>query len=135
MSPLRVRTQIVGQGAVVASLHSAVLDQVNLANSMDSGGTSLMQKLIALPSIITKSNKNGKQIIGRGLFHSIVVPTEDPECYLVSYFAVNAPEASGVLGALPVFIEETLVPPRDGWTRGHGPPGNFLFFLILHEKR
>jgi len=93
---LRIRTQIIGQGAVVASLHSAVLDQVNLTNAIDSEGTTLLQSLIALPSIVTKSNKNGKQIVGR-LFHSIT-PTEDSECYMVSYFAVNAPEASGVLG-------------------------------------
>ena len=52
---LQVRTQIVGQGAVVASLHSTVLDQVNLTNSIDSEGTFFMQKRIALPSIITKS--------------------------------------------------------------------------------
>ena len=68
---LTIFTQIFGQGAVVAFLHSAVLDQVNLTNSIDSDYTYLMQKLIALPSIITKSNKNGKQIVGH-LFHSII---------------------------------------------------------------
>jgi hypothetical protein len=101
----RVRTQIIGQASLVTSLETITLDNVNLTNAIDDAGTTLLQALISTSSIKTKTNKNGKNIIGR-LFHSIT-PTEFQECYSVSYFQVNSQEATSVLSALPLFIEET----------------------------
>jgi len=100
---LNVRKMILGQAAIVNSLASVDLDNVDLINKVDSEGTTLMQALMSVESIVSKKNKNDKEIFGR-LFHAIT-PTSDPSCYTVSFFNVNMSEASSVIAALPLFIE------------------------------
>jgi hypothetical protein len=99
----RVRSQSIGQASIVKSLSAVGLDNVNLLNVIDDKGTTLLEALISLPSIVSKKNKSGKEIFGR-LFHSIT-PSADPQCYTVSFFNVNMKEASSVIAALPLFIE------------------------------
>ena len=98
-----VRKQSIGQASIVKSLSAVGLDNVNLLNVINDKGTTLLEALISLPSIVSKKNKSGKEIFGR-LFHSIT-PSADPQCYTVSFFNVNMKEASSVIAALPLFIE------------------------------
>jgi len=100
---LNIRKMILGQAAIVNSLASVELDNVDLMNKVDSEGTTLMQALMSVESIVSKKNKSDKEIFGR-LFHAIT-PTSDPSCYTVSFFNVNTSEASSVIVALPLFIE------------------------------
>jgi hypothetical protein len=99
----RVRTQCIGQASIVKSISAVGLDNVDLLNVINGDGTTLMEALISLPSIVAKKNKSGKEIFGR-LFHAIT-PSADPNCYTVSFFNVNMTEASSVIAALPRFIE------------------------------
>ena len=99
----RVRTQSIGQASLVKSISAVGLDNVDLLNVINSEGTTLLEALISLPSIVAKKNKSGKEIFGR-LFHAIT-PTADQQCYTVSFFNVNMSEASSVIAALPRFIE------------------------------
>jgi len=58
---LNVRKIILGQAAIVNSLASVDLDNVDLMNKVDSEGTTLMQALMSVKSIVSKKNKNDKK--------------------------------------------------------------------------
>jgi len=61
---LHVRSQILGHEAIVQSLASVGLDNVDLLNKINSDGKTLMEMLMSTTSIISKKNKNGKEIFG-----------------------------------------------------------------------
>jgi len=75
----RVRTQILGQATIVASLSSIGLDNVDLMNKINDDGQTLMEALMSISSITPKKNKNDKEEIFGRPFHAIT-PTTDPAC-------------------------------------------------------
>ena len=103
----RVRTQILGQATIVASLSSIGLDNIDLMNKINDDGQTLIEALMSISSITPKKNKHDKEIFGR-LFHAIT-PTTDPASYTISFFNVNLNEASSVIAALPLFIESEFL--------------------------